>query len=119
MIHLAVSAGSTILATILVGLALLGVCSKLEVLGALEWLHALCLALSALKLEHNLLCCLRLLVEHRLRLTTESCLLLVVTALPLGHERGLTGLVLGDFVWPVLLALAAISVPGLWNVHHG
>merc|ERR1719198_1733848 len=47
---------------------------------ALDGLHALCLALGALKLEHNFLGCFRLFVEDRLGLPTKAGLLLVVPA---------------------------------------
>merc|ERR1719203_1621669 len=98
---------SPVLASILV-LSLLGVGPELEVLCALNGLHALRLALRALELEHNLLRGLRLLVEHGLRLTAEPCLLLVVPPVPLSLASLLPGLVLGDLVRRVLLALLAV-----------
>merc|ERR1719162_1257958 len=110
--------GSAVLAAVLVCLALFGICAKLKVLCALNWLHALGLALCALKLQHDLLGGLSLLVKHWLCLPSEARLLLIVTALPLGHDRSLSSLVLGDFVRPMLLAPAAVRVPGLGNVHH-
>lgn len=50
-------------------------------------------------------------------LSTESSLLHIVSALPLGEQRGLTGLVLGDFVQLMLLALfgRAMRLPRLWH----
>ena len=59
-----------------------------------------------------------LLVENWLRLTAEACLLLVVTTLSLSHDGGFTCFVLGDLMWAVLLAPAAICVACLWNVDH-
>merc|ERR1719498_2339254 len=91
----------TILAAVLVGL-LLVVLAQLEMLRALDRLHALCLALRALKLQHNLPCCLCLLVENRLGLPSKTCLFLVVTTLSLRRQRSLSCLVLRDFVWSVL-----------------
>lgn len=44
------------------------------------------------------------LVEHGLGLTTKSCLLSIVTPLPLRVQRILSLLVLSDLVKPVLLA---------------
>merc|ERR1719218_232851 len=91
----------TILAAVLVGL-LLVVLAQLEMLRALDGLHALRLAFRALKLQHNLPCCLCLLVEDRLGLTTKTCLFLVVTTLPLRGQGSLACLVLGDLVWSML-----------------
>jgi hypothetical protein len=54
---------------------------ELEVLGALESIVGLVLALDTLEAEHNLLGGLGLLVEDRLSLTTVTLLLAVVTAL--------------------------------------
>merc|ERR1740133_35659 len=110
---------SAVLATVLVAFALLRVCAQLEVLGALDRFHPLGLALGALKLQHNLLGRLCLLVENRLGLPTEAGLLLVVTALSLGGHGRFAGLVLGHLMRSVLLALAAVSLPDLWDVHHG
>merc|ERR1719198_1038335 len=109
---------SAVLATILIGLSLLGVSTKLEVLCALDWLHTFGFALGTFELQHNLLGGLCLLVEHRLCLTTKTSLLLVVTSLSLSHQGSLASLVLGDLVWPVLLALAAVGVSCLRNVDH-
>merc|ERR1719453_2835697 len=98
---------SAVLAAIL-ALAFLGVRAQLEMLGALDGLHALGLALGALELQHDFLGSLGLLVEDRLGLSAEACLLLVVTALALGTEGGLAGLVLRDLVRRVLPALPAV-----------
>merc|ERR1719230_2426636 len=106
-----------ILAAILIGLLLI-VLAQLEMLRALDGLHALCLALGALKLQHDLPCRLCLLVEDRLGLPSETRLFLVVTSLPLCRQRSLSCLVLRDLVWSVLQALAAIRVSALWHVHH-
>jgi len=88
------------------------------VLAALQRKLALGLALDALKTQHNLLGGLGLLVEDRLGLTTVTALLAVVTALTLGEEGSLAGLVLGDLVLGVLAALLAfaVRVAGLGNV---
>ena len=103
---------SSVLAAILV-LALLRVGAQLEVLGPLDGLHALGLALGALQLEHDLLGGLGLLVEDGLRLTSETLLLLLVSPVTLGLAGLLTSLVLRHLVGGVLLALAAVGVPGL------
>jgi hypothetical protein len=88
------------------------------VLAALEGQLALGLALNALQSQHNLLGRLSLLVEDRLGLTTVTGLLAVVSALSLGEEGGLAGLVLRDLVLGVLAALLALAVgvSGLGNV---
>ena len=65
-------------------------------LGALEDVLDGLLAGGAGELEDDLLGGLGLLVEDRLGLTTITTLLTVVTALTLGEEASLTGLVLGD-----------------------
>uniref|UniRef100_A0A7S2QWF5 Uncharacterized protein n=1 Tax=Lessardia elongata TaxID=210733 RepID=A0A7S2QWF5_9DINO len=109
---------SSVLAAILTALALLGIGAKLEVFRPLDRLHSFSFALRALEFEDNLLGGLSFLVEDRLSLTTEACLLLVVTALALSTQRCLARLVLGDLMRSVLSALAAIRVPGLGNVHH-
>merc|ERR1719263_1067743 len=83
---------SAVLAAILVRLP--ASTAELEVLRALDRLHAFRLADGALELQHDLLRRLGLLVENRLRLPTEARLLLVVTALPLGAQRSLASLVL-------------------------
>ena len=62
-------------------LCLLFLVNKLEVLGALEGVVGLVLALDTLEAEHNLLGGLSLLVEDRLGLTTVTLLLAVVTTL--------------------------------------
>lgn len=91
---------------------------QLEVLAALQRQLALGLALNAFQTQHDLLGGLGLLVEDGLGLTTVTGLLAVVTALSLGEERGLAGLVLGDLVLGVLAALLALAVgvTGLGNV---
>merc|ERR1719263_69547 len=91
----------TILAAVLVGL-LLVVLTQLEMLRALDGLHALCLALGALKLQHNLSRRLCLLVEDRLGLPSKSSLFFIVTTFSLRGQRSLSSLVLRDLVWGVL-----------------
>ena len=83
---------------------------KLEVLAALQCELRLGLALDALQSQDNLLGGLGLLVEDRLGLTTVTGLLAVVTALTLGVEGSLAGLVLSDLVLGVLAALLALAV---------
>lgn len=87
-------------------------------LAALEGQLALGLALDALQSQDDLLGGLSLFVENRLGLTTITGLLAVVSALSLGEEGGLAGLVLGHLVLGVLLALPALAVgvSGLRNV---
>merc|ERR1712216_32344 len=78
---------------------------KLEVLGALQSIVRLVLALDTLQAKHNLLRGLSLLVEHRLSLTTVALLLAVVATLTLCVQRCLASFVLGHFVNGVLLAV--------------
>ena len=73
-------------------------------LGALEDVLDGLLAGGAGELEDDLLGGLGLLVEDRLGLTTITTLLTVVTALTLGEEASLTGLVLSDLELLVLVA---------------
>ena len=79
-------------------------------LAALQCELRLGLALDALQSQDNLLGGLGLLVEDRLGLTTVTGLLAVVTALTLGVEGSLAGLVLSDLVLGVLAALLALAV---------
>merc|ERR1719512_698081 len=109
---------SAVLSAVL-ALPLLRVGAQLEVLGPLDGLHALGLALRALELEDNLFRRLGLLVEHRLGLATEALLLLFVAPVALGLAGLLACLVLRDLVRRVLLALLAVSLPGLRDVDHG
>ena len=60
---------------------------QLEVLASLESQLCLGLALCALQSQHNLLCGLGLLVEHRLRLTTITGLFTIITTLSLREQR--------------------------------
>jgi hypothetical protein len=112
------------------------------VLATLKSQLCLSLALCALQSQDDLLGSLSLLVEDWLGLTTITRLLSVVTALSLCEEGSLalsvigsiwysqnralqsvvesylSGLVLGDLVLGVLLAVSALAVgaSGLWNV---
>merc|ERR1719408_812603 len=95
---------SPVLAAILIAL-LLVVLTKLEMLRALDGLHALCLALGALKLQHDLSRRLCLLMEDRLGLTSKTSLFFIVTTFSLRRQRSLSGLILRDLVWSVLEAL--------------
>ena len=92
--------------------------AKHEGLASLDHTEALCLALGALELEHDLLGVLCLLSEDGLGLSTETLLLHVISSLTLSSLGGLTSLVLGDFVSGMLLELPAISSNRLWDMHH-
>merc|ERR1711918_52751 len=96
-------------------------CHKLEVLGALERIVRLVLALDTLQAKHDLLRRLSLLVEHRLGLATIALLFAVVTTLTLCVQGCLASFVLGHLVDGVLLAVLS-STEGLlhlWDGHHG
>ena len=92
--------------------------SEDEGLGSLDHSVTFGFGLGALKLKHDLLGLLSLLLEHWLGLTTESLLLHVVSSLSLGSFGVLTLLVLRDFVDGVLLQLAAESSNRLWDMYH-
>ena len=77
------------------------------------------LGLGALELQSDLLGLLSLLAEDGLGLTAEALLLRVVTALTLGDEGRLTGLVLRHLLRRVLVALLAVRVAELRDAHHG
>merc|ERR1719330_434810 len=111
------NSSSPVLAAVL-ALALLRVRAQLEVLGPLDGLHALGLALGALKLQHDLFGRLSLLVEHRLGLSSEALLLLLVAPVSLRLSGLLARLILGDLVWRVLLAFLAVGLARLRNVDH-
>lgn len=91
--------------------------TQLKVLAALQHLLVFGLARSALHAQGNLLGGLGLLVEDGLGLTTITRLLAVVAALALDVEGRLAGLVLGDLLGGVLLALFTESVARLGNAH--
>ena len=99
-------------------LGLLG--TELEVLSSLEGKLLLGLTFLAFQTENDLTGSLGLLVEDGLGLATEAHLLGVVSALALGEVGGLAGLVLGDLVRLVLLALlaGAVGLALLRYVHH-
>jgi hypothetical protein len=88
------------------------------VLTALDGMHVSGLATLALQVQHNLFGCLCLFMEHWLGLTSETCLLFVVTTLSLGIQGSLSSLVLGHLVYGVLLAgfTLAIGFFSLWNI---
>lgn len=77
------------------------------------------LANNTFQSQDDLLGGLGLLVENGLGLTTVTTLLTVVSSLTLGEQGSLTGLVLGDLVLGVLLAILTLAVgsSGLWNVN--
>ena len=89
-----------------------------EGLASLDHTVASVLALSALKLQHDLLGVLGLLLEDGLGLTSETLLLHVVSPLSGGHDVILTLLVLRHLVDSVFLQLGAESSDLLWNMHH-
>ena len=94
--------------------------TQFEVLATLEDVLSALRAVLALKLQHNLLGGLDLLVEDGLGLTSETGLLTVVTSLTLGSQTGLTGLLLpSDGMKSVLLAALAESTLLLGKVNHG
>lgn len=76
-------------------------------LATLQYYLVFMLAGVALKTEDNLFCCLCFLVKDRLSLTTVSGLFPVVTTLTLGEKGSLAGLVLGNLVGGVFLALSS------------
>jgi len=90
--------------------ALLLLGTELEVLRPLQREVLLRLTFLALQAQHDLTGRLGLLVEHGLGLTSETHLLGVVTALPLGEVGCLTRLVLGNLVDLVRTALASGAV---------
>ncbi len=90
--------------------ALLLLGTELEVLRPLQCEVLLCLTLLALQTQDDFTGGLGLLVEHGLSLTSETHLLGVVTALPLGEVGCLPRLVLGDLVDLVRAALASGAV---------
>jgi len=93
--------------------------SKFKVFGSLEAQLLLGLAFLTFQTKHNFTGSLGLFVENGLGLSTKTHLLGVVTSLSLGKVRGLSGLVLGDLVDCVLLALAGtVSFAFFWDVHH-
>jgi hypothetical protein len=93
---------------------------QLEVLGALEDDLTDGLATRALKLEHDLLGRLGLLVEDRLSLTTVTRLLTVVTSLTASVQTSLAGLVLHHLERLVRIAARVVAVHHLLLrvVHH-
>ena len=76
------------------------------------------LRFSALELEHNLLGVLGLLSEDGLGLTSETCLLHIISSLSLSVFGSLSCLVLRNFVNSVFLQLWAMSSNRLWDMHH-
>ena len=110
--------------------------SNLKSLASLQRSLGLHLALLAFKTENQSLCLLRLhvtktlrkhlLVENGLCLTSITLLLHIVSTLsyqstPVGtstlrSQRSLSGLVLGNLMLRVLIALLAVGVLSLWNV---
>jgi hypothetical protein len=93
--------------------------TQLEVLGSLKAKLLLRLACLAFQTENNLTRSLGLLVENWLRLSTETHLLRVVSALSLSKVGGLTSFVLRHLMHGMLFAFAgAICFTFLWYIHH-
>ena len=95
--------------------------SKNEWLASLEDLATSAFALHTLKLESDLLSLLCLLTEDWLGLATESLLLGIISPLSL-HSLGVFAfLILGNFVWWMLLAFLAVSILllGCVNLEQG
>jgi len=90
------------------------------VLASLQRQLHLVLAHRALQSQHDLLCSLCLLVEHRLRLPTITALLSVVTSLSLCEDGVLSLLVLCHLVRCVLFAGFAFAEcsASFGNVDH-
>lgn len=93
--------------------------SKFEVLGSLKAQLLFGLAFLAFQTKNNFTGSLRLLVENRLGLTSETHLLRVVTSLSLGKVGSLTSLVLRHLVDGVLLALSpTVCLAFFRNIDH-
>ena len=97
---------------------LLLVSTQLEVHATLQWFLHVLLTLHALKLEHNLFGCFSLFSEHRLRLSTKSSLLPVISPLSLRQQRILALFVLGDFEALVNFARRAKSFTRFGHIYH-
>ena len=91
---------------------------ELEVLASLNGKHSLSLAFGAFKLQDDLLSSLGLLAEDGLGLSTETCLLTIVTSLTLSNKGSLTSFVLSHLHGGVLLAAFAMGIASLRNGHH-
>ena len=91
--------------------------TKLEGLATLQHLLITSLAVIAGQAEHDLLCCLGLLVENRLCLTTIATLFAIVSSTTLAKGGLLALFVLSNLVLGVLFALGAESVLLLRDVH--
>jgi len=97
-----------------------GLLSEFEVLGSLVAQLLLGLTFLAFQSKNNLTCGLGLLVEDGLGLSSETHLLRVVTSLSLSEVGCLSGLVLGNLVKGVLLALSCtVGSAFFGNIHHG
>jgi hypothetical protein len=93
--------------------------TQLKVLGSLDTQLLLRLTFLALQTQDNLTGRLGFFVKDGLGLPTKAHLLRVVTALALCKVGSLAGLVLGDLVELVLVALACtVGLALLGNIHH-
>ena len=93
--------------------------SQFEMLSSLQTQLLLGLALLTFQTQYNLTCGLGLLVEDGLGLSPKTHLLGIVPTLSLCKVGSLSGLVLGDLVHGVLLALAStVGLAFFGYVHH-
>lgn len=98
---------------------LCGLGSQFEMLGSLQTQLLLGLTFLTFQTKDNLTCGLGLLVKDGLGLSPKTHLLGIVPTLSLGEIGGLAGLVLGNLVDRVLLALAlAVGLAFFGYVHH-
>lgn len=79
-------------------------------LASLESMLVSHFAMETLKLEHDLLGSLSLLVEDGFGLTSETLLFTIVTPLTLSIQTCLAGLVLSNLVFLMVLAISMITV---------
>lgn len=92
--------------------------ADLEAVAALQNLECLALAGRAREPYNLLLCCLGLLVEDGLGLTTKTSLLTIIASLTLGQE-GVLALLVERGLVDGMLSLALTEGPALcWICHH-
>ena len=95
--------------------------TQLKMLRPLKRQLLLRLTLPTFQPQYDLTRSLRLLMKHRLCLTTKSHLLRIVAAFSLCEVTSFSGFVLSDFVWLVLAALTtrAVGLAFFGYVYHG
>lgn len=92
--------------------------ADLETVATLQNLECLTLTGRACKSYDLLLCCLGLLVEYWLSLTTETSLLTIITSLTLG-QKGVLALLVERGLVNSMLSLALTEGPALcWIRYH-